>query len=109
LIMLMLIEAVSRNSGRIKVGRLLVDLKYAYNELFHMLHPHALMSIRLGETRVKRIFSALYSFTRSLPGSLVCTLSLAGHGLIQRPRVDLTVVASASPPAWAVWVRVSAS
>jgi trk system potassium uptake protein len=53
LIMVMLIGGcIGSTAGGIKVGRLLVDCKHAYSELFHMLHPHALMSVRLGETRV---------------------------------------------------------
>ena len=54
LIMVMLIGGcIGSTAGGIKVGRLLVDLKYAYNELLHMIHPHAVMSVRLGETRVQ--------------------------------------------------------
>ena len=50
LIMVMLIGGcIGSTAGGIKVGRLLVCCKHAYNELMHMLHPHALMSVRLGE------------------------------------------------------------
>lgn len=53
LIMVMLIGGcIGSTAGGIKVGRLLVDCKHAYSELLHMLHPHALMSVRLGEARV---------------------------------------------------------
>ena len=40
LIMVMLVGGcIGSTAGGIKVGRLLVDCKYAYNELRHMLHP----------------------------------------------------------------------
>ena len=40
IIMIMLVGGcIGSTAGGIKVGRLLVDCKYAYNELRHMLHP----------------------------------------------------------------------
>ena len=40
LIMVVLVGGcIGSTAGGIKVGRLLVDCKYAYNELRHMLHP----------------------------------------------------------------------
>ena len=96
LIMVILIGGcIGSTAGGIKVGRLLVDLKYAYNELFHMLHPHALMSVRLGETRVKEdilrpiLFYSFFYLAVWLAFSLAMAMVSAGD-----PRVDLTVVAS---------------
>ncbi len=96
LIMLMLIGGcIGSTAGGIKVGRLLVDLKYAYNELFHMLHPHALMSVRLGEARVKEeilrpiLFYSFFYLAVWFALSLAMAMVSAGD-----PRVDLTVVAS---------------
>ncbi len=87
LIMLMLIGGcIGGTAGGIKVGRVLVDLKYAYNELFHMLHPHALISVRLGETRVKEdilrpiLFYSFFYLAVWFAFSLV-----TGHGLGWRP------------------------
>ena len=96
LIMVMLIGGcIGSTAGGIKVGRLLVDLKYAYNELFHMLHPHALMSVRLGEARVKEdilrpiLFYSFFYLAVWFALSLALAMVSAGD-----PRVDLTVVAS---------------
>ncbi len=96
LIMVMLIGGcIGSTAGGIKVGRLLVDLKYAYNELFHMLHPHALMSVRLGEARVKEdilrpiLFYSFFYLAVWFALSLALAMVSAGD-----PRVDLHVVAS---------------
>ncbi len=96
LIMVMLIGGcIGSTAGGIKIGRLLVDLKYAYNELFHMLHPHALISVRLGEARVKDdilrpiLFYSFFYLAVWFALSLVLAMVSSGD-----PRVDLTVVAS---------------
>jgi|GEM_PF-5642457 len=69
LIIVMLIGAcIGSTGGGIKVGRLLVDLKYTYRELAHMIHPHMLMTVRLWEQTVtKEVLRPilLYSFTLS--------------------------------------------
>ena len=96
LIMLMLIGGcIGSTAGGIKVGRLLVCLKYAYNELVHMIHPRAVMSVRLGDSRVQEdilrpilFYSFLYLATW-LALSLGLAIVSAGD-----PRVDLVVVAS---------------
>jgi trk system potassium uptake protein TrkH len=96
LIMVMLIGGcIGSTAGGIKVGRLLVDCKYAYYELFHMLHPHALMSVRLGETRVQEAVlrpMLFYSFFY-LAVWLALSLGLAMVSSAD-PRVDLQVVAA---------------
>jgi len=96
LIMVILIGGcIGSTAGGIKVGRLLVDLKYAYNELFHMLHPHAVISVRLGEARVKEeilrpiLFYSFFYLAVWFALSLALAMVSAGD-----PRVDLTVVAS---------------
>ena len=96
LIMLMLIGGcIGGTAGGIKVGRVLVDLKYAYNELFHMLHPHALISVRLGEARVKEdilrpiLFYSFFYLAVWFALSLLLAMVSSGD-----PRVDLQVVAA---------------
>ncbi len=96
LITVMLIGGcIGSTAGGIKVGRLLVDLKYAYNELFHMLHPHALMSVRLGGTRVQEdvLRSMLFYSFFYLATWLALSLALAMVSA-DNPKVDLLVVAS---------------
>jgi len=94
LIMVMLIGGcIGSTAGGIKVGRILVDCKYAYNELLHMLHPHALMSVRLGETRVPDVilrpmlFYSFFYLAVWLALSLGLAMVSAGD-----PRVDLQAV-----------------
>ena len=96
LIMVMLIGGcIGSTAGGIKVGRLLVDMKYAYNELIHMLHPHAVMSVRLGEARVQEdilrpmLFYSFFYLATWLALSLVLAMASAGDS-----QVDLMVVAS---------------
>jgi len=96
LIAVMLIGGcIGSTAGGIKVGRLLVDCKYAYNELFHMIHPHAVMSVRLGERRVQDsilrpiLFYSFFYLAVWLALSIVLAMTAAGE-----PRVDLQVVAS---------------
>jgi trk system potassium uptake protein TrkH len=96
LIMLMLIGGcIGSTAGGIKVGRLLVDLKYTYNELFHMLHPKALMSVRLGDSRLQEeiirpmLFYSFFYLAIWLALSLVLAMVSAGN-----PKVDMLVVTS---------------
>jgi trk system potassium uptake protein TrkH len=122
LIMVMLIGGcIGSTAGGIKVGRLLVDLKYAYNELFHMLHPHALMSVRLGSARVQEdvlrpmLFYSFFYLATWLALSLAFAMVSAAN-----PKVDLLVVASGIAaclsgvgPAFGIltfdWTQVSAA
>jgi len=96
LIMVMLIGGcIGSTAGGIKVGRILVGCKHTYNELLHMLHPHALMSVRLGKARVEEGIlrpMIFYSFFY-LAVWLVLSLMLAAVSSSD-PRVDLQVVAS---------------
>lgn len=86
---------IGSTAGGIKVGRLLVDLKYAYNELFHMLHPHAVISVKLGEARVKEdiLRSMLFYSFLYLAVWLALSLALAMVSAGDQ-RVDLQVVAA---------------
>ncbi len=96
LIMVMLIGGcIGSTAGGIKVGRLLVGLKYAYNELRHMIHPRAVMSVRLGEARVQEevlrpmLFYSFFYLAIWLALSLLLAMVSSGD-----PRVDLQVVAA---------------
>jgi trk system potassium uptake protein TrkH len=96
LIMVMLIGGcIGSTAGGIKVGRLLVGCKYAYNELRHMIHPHAVMSVRLGEARVQEevlrpmLFYSFFYLAIWLALSLALAMVSSGD-----PRVDLQVVAA---------------
>jgi trk system potassium uptake protein TrkH len=96
LIMVMLIGGcIGSTAGGIKVGRLLVDCKHAYNELLHMLHPHALMSVRLDEARVQEetLRPILFYSFFYLAVWLALSLGLAVVSA-DDTQVDLQVVAS---------------
>jgi len=97
LIMVMLMGGcIGSTAGGIKVGRLLVDCKHAYSELLHMLHPHALMSVRVGNARVQEstlrsiLFYSFFYLAVWLALSMILAMVSVGDA-----RVDLTVVASA--------------
>jgi len=70
-----------------------VDLKYTYNELVHMLHPHAVLSVRLGESRVREeilrpiLFYSFFYLAVWLALSLGLAMVSAGDA-----RVDMQVV-----------------
>ncbi len=54
LILLMLIGGcIGSTGGGIKVGRVMIVLKYTYNELIRSIHPKAVMVVRLGNKTVK--------------------------------------------------------
>ena len=94
--MVMLIGGcIGSTAGGIKVGRVLVDCKHAYSELLHMLHPHAIMSVRLGGARVQEgilrpmLFYSFFYLAVWLALSLGLAMVSSGD-----PRVDMQVVAS---------------
>ncbi len=96
LIMVMLIGACAGSTGGgIKVVRLLIDLRYARNELLHMLHPRALLSIKVGGITVKDdvlrpiLFYSFFYLATWLALSLLLAMVSAGN-----PKVDLLVVTS---------------
>jgi len=96
LIMVMLIGGcIGSTAGGIKVGRLAVDLKYARRELLHMLHPHAVHSIRLGQTPVQEEVLRPMIFYSFFYLAVWLALSLTMAALCSAdPRVDLQVVLS---------------
>ncbi|MGV8126046.1 MAG: TrkH family potassium uptake protein [Methanothrix sp.] len=54
LILLMMIGGCTGSTGGgIKVGRVLIVLKYTYNELMRSLHPKAVMVVKIGDKMVK--------------------------------------------------------
>ncbi|HNX39553.1 MAG TPA: potassium transporter TrkG [Methanothrix sp.] len=54
LIMLMIIGGCTGSTGGgIKVGRVLILLKYTYNELMRSLHPKAVMAVKIGDRIIK--------------------------------------------------------
>ena len=54
IILLMLIGGcIGSTGGALKVGRVLIMLKYLYHDLFLQVHPKAVMPIRLGEITLK--------------------------------------------------------
>ncbi len=96
LIMVMLIGGCAGStSGGIKVVRLLIALKYARSELFHLLHPKAILPIRVGKITVKEdvlrpiLFYAFFYLATWLALSLLLAMVSAGN-----PKVDLLVATS---------------
>jgi trk system potassium uptake protein TrkH len=96
LIMLMLIGGcIGSTAGGVKVGRLLVDLKYAYSELLHMIHPKFFLNIKLGDETVREdvlrpmLFYSFFYLATFLALSLALAMVSVGN-----PKVDLLVVAS---------------
>jgi len=96
LIMAMLIGGcIGSTAGGIKVGRLLVDLKYTRNELSHMLHPKAILSVRIGRRVLREdvLRSIIFYSFIYLATFLALSLALAMVSM-NDPRVDLLVVTS---------------
>lgn len=96
LIMVMLVGGcIGSTAGGIKVGRLAVGLKYAHQELLHMLHPRAVQSIRLGKASVQEevlrpmLFYSFFYLAVWLALSLTMAMLCSAD-----PRVDLQVVLS---------------
>ena len=97
LFLLMLIGACAGSTGGgIKVVRLLLVLKSVYRELFHVLHPRAVIPIKLGDISVKdeilrpsNIFVATYVSVFAI-ATLLLALICFGH-----PQMDLETIISA--------------
>jgi trk system potassium uptake protein TrkH len=80
LIILMLIGGCAGSTaGGIKVGRVLITLKYTYNELIHALHPRAVMPMRLGNTIIREevVHSVLLFMLLYLMIFIVASLAFA--------------------------------
>jgi trk system potassium uptake protein TrkH len=96
LIMVMLVGGCAGSTaGGIKVVRLLIDLKYAQNELFCMLHPSAITVVKVGKTAIKEdilrpiLFYSFFYLVAFFALSLLLAMVSAGD-----PRVDLLVATS---------------
>jgi trk system potassium uptake protein len=96
LIMVMLIGGCAGSTaGGIKVVRLLIVLKYARNELIHLLHPRALLTVKVGKITVKEdilrpiLFYSFFYLAIWLALSLL--LAMVSY---DNPKVDLLVVTS---------------
>ncbi len=96
LIMVMLIGGCAGSTaGGIKVVRLQIALKYAYSELFHLVHPKAFVPIKVGKDSVAEdvlrpiLFYSFFYLATWLALSLLLAMISAGDA-----RVDLVVVSS---------------
>ncbi len=96
LIMVMLIGGCAGSTaGGIKVVRLQIVLKYAYNELIHLLHPRAFLPVRVGKDSVAEdvlrpiLFYSFFYLAVWLALSLLLAMVSAGN-----PKVDMLVVSS---------------
>jgi trk system potassium uptake protein TrkH len=82
-------------AGGIKVVRLQIVLKYAYNELIHLLHPRAFLPVRVGKDSVAEdvlrpiLFYSFFYLAVWLALSLLLAMVSAGDS-----RVDMLVVSS---------------
>ena len=77
------------------MGRLLVDLKYMGDELSHMIHPRAILSMKIGGRVLKDdvVRSIIFYSFIYLATFLALSLALAMVSM-NDPRVDLLVVTS---------------
>lgn len=96
LIMVMLIGGCAGSTaGGIKVFRLAVSLKYAYGELFRMLHPKAMTPIKVGGITVQEdilrpiLFYSFFYLAAFFALSLALTMVCA-----EDPALDLTAALS---------------
>jgi trk system potassium uptake protein TrkH len=86
LILLMLIGGCAGSTGGgIKVGRVLIILKYAYNELLHVIHPQIVTCLKMGDMVVSediirsiQIYIILYLMI-FLGASLTFTVTESGN------------------------------
>lgn len=96
LIMVMLIGGCAGSTaGGIKVVRLQIALKYAYSELFHLVHPKAFVPIKVGKDSVAEdvirpiLFYSFFYLATWMALSLLLAMVSAGDA-----RVDLIAVTS---------------
>ena len=81
---LMFVGGMSGSTGgSVKVVRVLLLLKYAYNELVRLVHPRAVMPLRLGNVTVSdNVMRAISNFIiLYLSLFLLCSLIMAALGL----------------------------
>lgn len=97
LLLLMIIGACAGSTGgAIKVVRILLVLKSGYRELLHVLHPKAVLALRLGGISVKdevlrpsNIFVSMYIMIFALASLLLAIIS---HG---NPAITIETILSA--------------
>ncbi len=97
LFLLMFVGACAGSTGgAIKVVRVLLILKSGYRELFHALHPKAVLSVKLGGITVRdeilrpsNIFISLYLIVFAVASLLLGIISYGD------PRMDITALTSA--------------
>ncbi|MHB8771270.1 MAG: TrkH family potassium uptake protein [Syntrophales bacterium] len=84
LILLMFIGgSAGSTGGAIKCVRIMLVLKHAYRELYHLVHPHAVTQVKLaGQTVPPDVMkSVLGFFILYLAAAVLATVSLAALGL----------------------------
>jgi trk system potassium uptake protein TrkH len=81
-------------AGGIKTMRIILLIKHAYNEIFRIIHPHAVTSLKLGGKVVpSEVMSSIWGFTLLyLSIFVVSTLVIAALGL--SPLSSFTAVAT---------------
>jgi trk system potassium uptake protein len=97
LLLLMIIGACAGSTGgAMKVVRLLLVLKSAYRELFHALHPKAVIAVKLGGIPVRdeilrpsNVFVALYLMIFAVASLLLAIISYDDS------RIDIETILSA--------------
>ncbi|VVB72448.1 Cation transport protein [uncultured archaeon] len=97
LLLLMIIGACAGSTGgAIKVIRIILILKSGYRELFHALHPKAVIPVKLGKLAVKdevlrpsNIFVAMYLIIFAVAALLLSIISY------DNPHLDIETIISA--------------
>ena len=69
--------------GAIKCVRILLVLKHAYRELYHLVHPHAVTQVKLGRMSIPQdvMKSVLGFFVLYLCVAILATIAMASLGL----------------------------
>jgi trk system potassium uptake protein TrkH len=96
LIIVMLIGGCAGSTaGGVKVVRLLIVIKYAYNELFQLLHPKAFLPVRVGKESVgEDVLRPILFYSFFYLGVWLALSLLLAMVSVEDSRVDLLVVAS---------------
>ncbi len=75
-------------AGGMKVIRLIIVLKFVYNEITQAIHPHAVLPVRLGKTVVPR------DVTTNVVGFFVLYLLLFALGVLSMTALGLDLVSA---------------
>ncbi len=91
LILMFLGASAGSTGGGMKCMRIMICFKYCYKELFNLLHPHAVTTVKLGGKRVSDdVIRSILGFLALYMGIFaLCAVLLAGMG------VDLVTAVSA--------------